>query len=665
MAVAGTIGGRAAFAVERAWRPGPGADSVGAPFKKMSSPSDFAAPDARAPRAPDADLLPVGGSPPGGAPGTLDRWGPPAIVALAFALFWAIHLYGFTAPFSYGHYGFHGGEYATGARGTLRFHTIYPVNVPGYRPLGPQSYYIHHPVLPHQLVVLAFLLLGEHEYSIRLAAMLSPLVSLGFLTAIAWRWIGRWQGAFAALMFVLVPINVWYGSHIDQGFPSIACLLVALWFYLRWLGSGSWRHAAGALAFEAAAGLFEWSPYLAFFVPFVHAVVTAFRRRGRYAVFAALHPLTVVLPLGFHVYLVRRAGLWGDLMAAYQVRTGSPPYGTFVRRMDAYGTTLYGRVLIVSVAIWALMLLVRLVRGRARPRDLVGATFAFALVSYAHIFKDAIVTHAYRQLYGNVVATVAATELFDVVVTLARRARAIGLVPKVGATAAALAGALALLLPTAALARAGLIESRAHGGIPGWTSFNPELDKAVLARRVHDITRPGDVVYFHPTYPYPPPHRKDCAFYYDKDLREQFAVRALMVMTAAELSHAVMVLSPRLLGGEELLTYARLARSHPVVRVGVFAILDLRDDHPRYEVLKLGPPASDRSALRRYTDGPYPWPTLLPDPATATFETAELERLTAPPPPPAAPAPLPARAPTAHSPTKVGPPAHRRKPTRR
>src|SRR6188474_2716368 len=86
------------------------------------------------------------------APASLDRIGPPLLIAFAFLMFVAIHLYGLTSPFYYGHYGFHGGEYATWARGTLRFHTIYPVNVPGYALPSPGNYYIHHPVMPHQLV---------------------------------------------------------------------------------------------------------------------------------------------------------------------------------------------------------------------------------------------------------------------------------------------------------------------------------------------------------------------------------------------------------------------------------------------------------------------------------------------------------------------------------
>lgn len=557
--------------------------------------------------------------------GALERWAPPLLIALAFMVFISIHLYGIAAPFYYGHYGFHGGEYATWARGTLRFHTIYPVNVPGWAPPLARNYYIHHPVLPHQIAVLGFLVLGEHEYAIRIAAMLAPLASLGLIAAMVWRWMGRFHAGFAALLFAIVPVNVWYGSHIDQGFPSIACLLGFMWFYLDWIETSRWRSGALALALQASAGFFEWSPYFAFPLLFAHSLWMALRRRGRYATFAALHPLAVIVPLGFHVLLVRRAGLWDDWITAYHTRATSIPYRTFVARMGEYGDTLYGRVLIVVTAVWAVIVVARVATKRARARDLIGGTFLFALLVYAHTLREAIVTHAYRQLYGNVAATLAATDLLDTFVALLAARVAVASRPRALARAAAVVGAAILLVPTARVARAGMLESRAHGGIPGWTVFNPELDKAVLARHVHEVTIPGDTIYFHASYPYPPPHRKDCAFYYDKDLRERFPLAALERLTPAERARAVLVLAPGALGPAEAATYARLALQHPVFRVGGWAMVDLRDARARYELVRMGPAPSGRSSFRAYLDGPYPWPQLVPDPEAAAIERAALE----------------------------------------
>ena len=93
-----------------------------------------------------------------------------ALVLLAVLLFWVAALYGIRSPFYYGHYGYHGGSYATWARETMRHHTLLPINEPGFAPPRPGSYYIHHPVLTHQLVTLTFLLFGQHRWAAGLAA---------------------------------------------------------------------------------------------------------------------------------------------------------------------------------------------------------------------------------------------------------------------------------------------------------------------------------------------------------------------------------------------------------------------------------------------------------------------------------------------------------------
>ena len=64
------------------------------------------------------------------------------------------------------------------------------------------------------------------------------------------------QAGFAALLFAIVPINVWYGSHIDPGLPGIACLLalalVPVFLRLRDLGGVARVHFQRGHAFACA-----------------------------------------------------------------------------------------------------------------------------------------------------------------------------------------------------------------------------------------------------------------------------------------------------------------------------------------------------------------------------------------------------------------------------
>jgi hypothetical protein len=571
------------------------------------------------------------------------------LVGLGILLFWLGATYGLTGPFYYGHYGYHGGSYATWARGTLRHHTIYPVNEPGFSAPQPSTYYIHHPVLTHQLVSLTFALFGEHEWSVRAGALIPSFASLLLVSAIAWRGLGPLAGGAAAVIFALVPVNIWYESHIDQGFPSIAFLLAFFWFYLDWLRTGRWRAGIAALAAEAMAGNFEWSPYFAFPAIFVHVLATGWRRRGRYLAFAGLHPLTVLLPLGFHAYLVSRANLVADLRLAYGNRTSEIGYRAFATTMRDYADILFGHALEFVMIAWLLWVVVRRVRGRGRNLDLVGLTFAFALLTYWHVFKTAVVTHAYRHLYGNVWAAMAVADL----VAEARRwgkrlgggwrARAGLRSDQAGSTCVdrrlglglGLAALLAVALLTAPVSWAGLLESRLHGGVPNWKVFNPDLRQTAFAMEVERTTTPEDVLWFHGSFTLPPPRRMDWAFYYDRNLRRWTLMRELLTLPAAERAHAVVIFFPGQLVGDELGAFRALAATHPVWQVEDLAVLDLRVEGASRRAFRLA--SVDRSGTgwaRRWLEGPYPFPKLVRDRALddqlAAFSTERRGGVAAP-----------------------------------
>ncbi|MBC8133233.1 MAG: glycosyltransferase family 39 protein [Deltaproteobacteria bacterium] len=590
---------------------------------------------------PAAGSVPFGGGHLDGPLATKRNRVAAAGVLLAVLLFWFAALYGIGSPFYYGHYGYHGGSYATWARGTVRHHTLLPVNEPGFAPPRPGTYYIHHPILTHQLVTLTFAVFGEHEWSVRLAALIPSFASLLLVAAIAWRKIGPLAGAVAALVFAIVPVNVWYSVNIDQGFPSIACLLAFFWFYLRWLETARWSLAAAALAFGALAGGFEWSPYFAFPAIFVHVVWTAAHRRGRYLLFGLLYPLVAVVPLAGHVVVVWKSGMMSDLLGAYHNRAVAVGYRPFLRDMQAYGDTLFGRVLVVAMFVWLIATLARVVMRRGRPVDLVGLTFAFALIAYVHVFKSAVLTHAYRQLYGNVWAALAVADLAARCGRMATwlatrrnsRQRGAGAPwPRAGhiGSAVAIVVGAGILIVTAPIAWAGLKESRAHGGIPGWKTFNPDLRQTAFARQVNVATRPGDVLYIHPTFANPPPSRMDWAFYYDRDLRRGVPLRMLNALSPIERSRAVVIFVPANLSADERQAYAELTKQHAVLMVADLAMLDLRSTRVETRAFALAPiaPAANdgRNALVRWIQGPYPWPRLVPDPAR---QAAEEERVKA------------------------------------
>ncbi|HEY3354830.1 MAG TPA: hypothetical protein VGQ83_16370, partial [Polyangia bacterium] len=477
-----------------------------------------------------------------------------AVAAAALGLV-AGGLYGIAAPLTWGHHGYHGGEYVIRARHTLRHGALLPGNDPGWRPPAPSRAYLHHPILTHQLVTATVAVLGDHEYAVRGAGLLAALAALLLLAALVWRHWGPWPAALAAWVFVLVPLDVWFAAHIDPGFPSIAALLAFFWFYLAWLDEGRWRHALLACACAALAGGFEWSPYLAAAPVGLHALGRGLRRRGRSLAFVPLYALAVASPFALHLLLVRGAGQWADLMTSYAIRTYVP--GPFWPRLVELGGALVGAPLALVLAAWSVIAAGRIVRGRAAARDLVGVAFVVALAAYVLIFRGAVIIHGYRLLYAGVAGAIAAA---DLALALGAAGARLSRRPAARPLTAAAVG-LALLAAMAPAAAAALAESRRRGGIPLWPAYDPELDRLAFAAVARAATRPGDVIAVHPTF-----HgRMELAATLDRDLRPVASLRDVRAPAAG--GDAGVLLELPALAAPEWAALAALAQRHAVVVV--------------------------------------------------------------------------------------------------
>jgi len=539
--------------------------------------------------------------------------GRPALVVLGVAVFLAAALYGFGGPYTYGHYGYHAGEFSTRARHTLRHGAILPGNVPGATPPAPGSYYLHHPILTHQLVTLTFALFGDRETSVRLAGLLGCAATLLALAFLVRRLYGSTLAAFSVLLFAITPFNVWYADHIDPGYPGLALVLLSLLVYDRWLERGRWVDAVVSLAAVALAGCFDWDPFL-FAVPWgLHAVAIAWCRRGRYLVFVPGLVLAMLIPIAVQALAVISVHQWNDLVGAYYTRAAAMSVRSFLAVMAIYGRALFGYPLLACCAAGFVLALARVVRGAWRGAlDAALDTRALALVSlvlvmamHLAIFRIEVVTHAYRLIYFGPAVVLGALETVTALVAFASERR--------GARAAGALGAVfsaALVLTTLPIAWRGLLESRAHGGIPNWKTMDPNLPRAVVARELRDRSRLGDRLYLHGSFAF----RMEIAFYLDRDFVPATAA-TVAALPAAERRRALFVFAPAFLSPRERPIVEELAARHPYTRLGPYGIIDLRQEGQRttaFNVTVHGP----RTAWQAYWQGPYPWPDVTPD-ATA------------------------------------------------
>jgi 4-amino-4-deoxy-L-arabinose transferase-like glycosyltransferase len=526
--------------------------------------------------------------------------------------------YGLLGPFYYGHYGYHAGEYATRARHTLRNGAVLPGNVPGTAAPTSGTYYVHHPILTHQLVTATFALFGDHEASVRLAAIFAFMASFGTLALLLFRNGGAGPALAGSLTFAVVPLHAWYGAHIDPGFPAIAALLGAFICYLAWLDGGGWRVGGGALLLLALSEGFEWTPYLVAVPWAVHVVITARAKRGRYRRYVPLFLAAALLPAALHVVAIKRAGQWVDFVSAYENRAAPLSHTAFLSTIRAYAGSLIGRPLLVAIAVSLIAHLVRLARGRSRPRDLVFLCLLVGTLTYFELFRVAVVTHAYRFLFGGTIAALAVADLWESVTASLRGRRAVPTMLVSVGPALLVAAIVGTTVPTT---WRGLIESRAHGGIPEWRVFDAHMARGLFARTLTRRSRLGDQILLHPSFPF----RMEIGYDLDRDLiggvRLASLTRGGPGSTAAPLPlgrAALVAFTLDALGQDERRALGTLMAMHPFLQLGPYGLVDLRSNEARVDVFKLRPPGEDhRSLLQRYLYGPYLYPQLTRDDETA------------------------------------------------
>jgi hypothetical protein len=270
---------------------------------------------------------------------------------------------------------------------------------------------------------------------------------------------------------------------------------------------------------------------------------------------------------------------------------------------------MFGRPLLLAGGLWLLLLAARLVSGRGRPRDLVGLSFAFSVLVYIHVIRAGALIHVYRYLYGGVACAIAAC---DLAAELSRRGR----------PALAMAFSLGLLAVALPPAWRALVESRMNGGIPLWTgAYDPETAKIAFAERIHEASRPGDVLYVHPSFVY----RQEAAYYFDRDLVNGVSFDRVATLTPAERRRGLLLCEPALLGAEDRESLRRLARGHPIWQVSRYLMVDLRKDYSDVHAQEVASPPA-RSPLRRYLEGPHPRLRRVPDPAAESRWAALLSR---------------------------------------
>ncbi len=437
-----------------------------------------------------------------------------ALVALGIAVlvFVAVSMFGIDMPVQWGHYGHHIGEYTLRARGTLRYHTVIPAHWSGPRFPPISSYYLHHGILPHQFLAIAFLVFGDHVWVVRLVPICWGLASLLALFVLVRRHWGNAPAAVAALTYATLPFTAAFSIHYDEGQLALPATLIALDAWLRFRHTPRLRLGAVAVAGFFIAAMSEWTPYFytAVFCPIAFVIGWSSLERYRRK-FLLLRPsqwlvffmgLASVLALGFHMWFVRKVGAYDDLVGSYHSRSANSSWSYTVDRQLMWFMMYFGKPLKFVIGAWGALLVVRLATLRGRARDLVAFTLLGGWMLIVVFFAMGVNIHSYRVMpLSGVIPLAAASLVWDL--TWATR-RVLGWLPVLRRFArllpalAAVAAFGWLLKIQAPMVRNTLLAARRTAGTIEFEGYGPHLDSLLFAQKIKLHTPRDALVVVHP-----------------------------------------------------------------------------------------------------------------------------------------------------------------------
>jgi hypothetical protein len=381
---------------------------------------------------------------------------------------------------------------------------------------------------------------------------------------------------------------VWTFSILtDPMFPAMTCSIVTTHAFLRYIEKPSSRWLwIGALA-TALGGILMWEALIQTALYGAVSLVWIFRkpdaRFGRVragVIWTAITGGVIAMAMALHVALIVTHGRTADFFTSFNVRRDID-FSSAVNQNGIWVLILYGPVIEALAVLWVALFVRRVLRGRARLRDLGVATFFVINAIYIALFPQASAVHLYRVFWMSTSFVLAmvdlAVELYDHV-TARRQAGRAGLSPA-RVTGMAIGAALLLILPQSVYY---LLESRVVMGCLHNGGYDPESEKMGFADEVARSTTPADVVGITASIEY----RDEFSYRLDRTVR---ALDSLNDATNPENSTISVLLTDADPPSEERAALAKLLVHHPARRIGEWLLIDLRRHGSEYRTFVFRP----------------------------------------------------------------------------
>lgn len=329
-----------------------------------------------------------------------DRTG--ALVWAAFAVILSaqvfLGLWGIAASWTRGHNGWNGAAYQNGARNTLRWGELFPLQYETANvPPDVDELYTHAPLGLHLHVVASIAVFGDREASVRGVAAFWNVAALCALFFVVRRLWGDLEGLLAAGIYVALPINAIYTNMANHSAGLIFWSLVSLYTYVRASDREAWSVPAfaGFLASFAMACAWDWPAYYVALAVALHWMVGDWRRRHAVSWHVVVFCIWVALLFLGHLALVQWAtGSLDELTGTFNARRALSWPMFRAHLLVVPGLMFTWPVLGVSMA-WFVFWAFRASHGRAQARDLVPVAFLIAAALHYGTFRWSAVVHSY------------------------------------------------------------------------------------------------------------------------------------------------------------------------------------------------------------------------------------------------------------------------------
>lgn len=495
--------------------------------------------------------------------------------------------FGIAGPYLWGHFGYHGATYVLRARMTLRFHLLTPATWPGFVvPPLPQSFYFHHPIGYHHLLVPFLWLFGDHEWVARAVAAGGGLLCLGALYALTKRHFGAPAGLLATAVYVGLPIVGSFSTLSDPMLLAMACCLVTADAYVQYLREPTRRWLWQGCAGLVLGGLLMWESYFQAFFLGAHALVLIFVGRRLRPVVTRRTPIVWFvatffassLTMAFHFLLMWKKGAFADFLTSYQSRH-SASFEYAKAQHIKWLLLLYGKPLLWLGGAWLVGFVLRLLRGKTRRRDVLVLLFFLINTLYIALFPSASAIHLYRVFfYSSFLALAVADLALDLHSFL--RWITTYVAESQQALAQRIPVVVTVLLLLAYFATVGphtyrnVLESRVLMGTHGQPGYDPQYEKLRFAQEAS--RRSTKEVCF---AAFNLPHRIEFEYYLDRSFCMpqtwgNLATLAQVPQLQREHPNMILVLDSQLVGEERRLLI-ELLRQHPGYLYGTYLLVDL------------------------------------------------------------------------------------------